>query len=336
MEEEVKKWLKKRLEETFKKEKTALPSKPSEEVLPIRKFPVIEKPLEVKKPGINKKIYIGIAAILGVVIVIISFEIVQLSPENHEYKIFITNNGNYSNFTYGIELYNSTSYCTHEFIENSGIQTPSFTFNSTSTFNGKSLKDYEKENYSFDVYVYAISLPSEINSSLFMGITSKDVYDSNLNYQELPKLSKDFSINFDIPIVVNSSLSATLQGNMINLHAEVLGNWDKNASFVCRLSRVYNDTTDSNLKYCDIQESILLTRNQQCVRRYSPECHVSNYVIYIADANIQGRNIGCSFPSNDLTHGQRYKAVLYSYEKLNSTLYSYYEYNYMSPLTLST
>jgi len=47
-------------------------------------------------------------------------------------------------------------------------------------------------------------------------------------------------------LIVNSTRSASISGNKINVHAELLDNWNENVSFVCRLLRNYDETTEMN------------------------------------------------------------------------------------------
>jgi hypothetical protein len=314
-------------------------------ISPIKEIQAVERDSETgkpRKPRTNNKILIGIALTLGIIVIIISFFVFivpNIPSENHEYKIFITHNGNpigldsqskssglaYS-YGYGMDVYNNTSYCGNEFIESAITNSPSYTFDSKSVIDGKSIRDYEKDGYAFDLYASVMPFQSGTTNSLEVGATirSKDVFDSILNYQELPKLSKNYQITFDMPIVVNSSVSTNLSRNEINAHVELFDNWNENVSFVCQLIRDYNDTIDNNLKGCGTQLAFLITRNQQCARKYFSECGSKNTVTYVTDAKVQGRSIDCSLPLNNLIHGENYEVIINMYKKLNSALYLSY------------
>jgi len=286
--------------------------------------------------GMLKKIFI--VAIILSVFALLGLLYIQTKPikeklpvEFHTYKIFITHNDKpveisytglaYNNFTYGIEVYNKSSACS-QFVDVTNIQSPNYMLDSNVKIDGKPLKDYEKEGYAFRSYVSAY--PSDINTGWSVAIAAKDVFDIALNYEELPKLSQNFSITIDVPIFNRSSSSHwnKISGENMNIHAELLDDWNKKNNFYCLLRRNY-EAGDGNLPDCPKQLAIF-HQNQQCAQKYLSVCGIPNRVAYMVEATRNGKNIDCSFPFKSLTPEKNYEVRIYMYDQINPNLYFSY------------
>lgn len=377
MEEEIKNWLKKKVEESSKKgeskspielekHKIGIPIKekkleiftqpkvekleiPRKEIIPPKLFPAIQKereipapekikleerPAEIRKSGNTNKILIGIVLILGIAIFVIYFATFKPTFEKHEYKIFVTHNENpvevgdkglaYSNFEYSITVFNKTSYCGITGSSNT-VTSNNYVFDSNTTVNEKTLRDYEKEGYAFVVSLFAKS--SDITTDVYAATSSADFSNASLNNYELPKLSNDFSINFDVPMFNKSSYRNAVSGKNLTFHIELLDDWNKNSTFYCIASREYNPTVDSNLPDCSIQSNqSFLNVNKHCLSRFFLECNVQMPPVqYITYAMKNSGNINCSFPLNELTSGKKYSISIYIPELINPNHYKFYE-----------
>lgn len=310
-----------------------------------------EKVSEVKTRNVYK-ILLGTVAILGAVIIFTifilfypsGFQLPSIFSANHKYKIFVMHNErpldslsgelSYNPYEYILTVYNTTTYCGESIDTKDTIQSFQYTFDSSMPINGNTLKYYEKSKYAFDVYVSAT--PSSTNSYWDAFLAAKDSYNATLNYNELPKLSKDFSITFDIPIFNNSNAShwTIVQGGNVNVHVELIDGWSKNNSFYCKLFRDYDPLSDSKLPNCSEQLD-LFNKNQECVRRYASECYnISDAVMFMTDATKNGKNINCNFPLTKLALGKKYDIRIQTYEQLNPTLYQIYRAKIL--VTLST
>lgn len=306
-----------------------------EGISPIKEFQAVERDSETGKPRINDKILIGIALTLGIIIIIISFFVFivpNIPSENHEYKIFITHNGkpldvgkkesSYQSFSYTIYLYNNHSYCGDEFIDSGSVQSPDYAFHSYSMQNGRILKNYEKQNYAFSLLIKAIS--PNVNLNWFTEMIAKDAFDAELNYKELPKLSKSFSITFDIPLITKEKFIywKNESENKIYVHSELYDDWEGNATFFCFFERNYDQTIDNNLRNCSTQ--ITFEKNQQCAQRFISVCNRNIKVIYISEAQKHDRKIDCIIPLSNLTKNKTYEIRILLYKQLNQELYLEY------------
>ena len=185
----------------------------------------------------------------------------------------------------------------------------------------------KKKDYGFDIS--ALVQTSDKNASLFVGLKTQDTYDNSLNFKELPKLSKGFSVTIDIPIFNNTASSNFINKseNNIYIHTELADSWNENTQFLCFLMTRYDEAIDKNLPNCGTQALFLLSRNQQCVKTHNPECYTNPFVVSVADAKRQAKNIDCTFSSNDLTKGKDYDIIIMTSKKLGSNIYVYYAYS---------
>jgi len=123
-----------------------LAEKKSKNIMQQSELPI---PAAEKIPEINKnrtgKILLGIAVILGIVIIlfyIFNFQISLPFLQNHKYKISLTHNGKpitfdstesvYTNIKYAMDLYDETSYCTNKIIETNETTTSEYIFTNIS------------------------------------------------------------------------------------------------------------------------------------------------------------------------------------------------------------
>jgi hypothetical protein len=286
--------------------------------------------------GMLEKIFIVIVIIFSIFILFGLFHVQtelfkkNQSSEFHNYKISVTHNGVpvnidhtglvYHNFSYRMDLFNKSSLCSQSF-EITNVESPTYTFDSNTSVEGRSLKDYEKKEYVFGIYFSA--QPSDMNTFWSGVILPKDI-DIVSNYIELPKLSQNFSIALDIPMFnkARSSHWTNISEGIVKIHAELLDDWNKSISLFCLLDRNY-DTGDSNISNCP-KKLAFMYKNQQCVQNNSYECGIPNHVQYLTDAVRNGRNIECSFPLKDITPKKIYNARIQAYEEINSNLYMRY------------
>jgi len=247
----------------------------------------------------------------------------------HEYKISVTHNGKpteigytdstYNNFTYGITVYNKSSICGY-FSEATREKSSTYVFDSNTKVGDKTLKDYENEGYPFDVYVSAYT--NDMGRGWKVRMVPRDAYDSTLNWEQLPKLSQDFSVNFDIPLFNISSRQIKISGKNASIHAELLDDWKSENDLYCVMERNYD--AGDNSPTCPTKLSIFY-QNYQCIQSYLlPECDNPNRIVYTVKAVRNGKNIDCIFPLEDLTSGKNYAVRIQYYEQMNTNLYLRY------------
>jgi hypothetical protein len=287
------------------------------------KTEVNEKPTEIKnynkKEGINK-ILLTVVVCLGAACMVIflfyslNFRIPSIFSKTYTYEFSFTHNGKpieigpseiYENVVYGIAFYNKTSSCTNDYLEFSSTNHSStYIFDSNSKDNEKNIRDYENRRYAFRIYAFQESdNPHTPFLTWDTEIVSKNPLDSNLNYNQLPKLSKDFSITFEIPIFNISSFQKFIDEKNLTVHVELADDWTENNDLYCRFSRIYDSSIDSNLTNCT---SDVLETSTQCAKRQEMDCSNTTRVVYVIKAIRNDKSVDCSLQLSELTSGKTY------------------------------
>jgi len=184
------------------------------------------------------------------------------------------------------------------------------------------------ENYkdgTFDLGVDALS--SDITRDFSLLLRPEDTFTRNqpLYYQQLPKLSENFSLIVDIPFINNSNSSyfIKINGSHVITHIEMLDEWVKDNTFFCRFWRPY-ETSDINIPNCSNKLG-LFDVGKHCIRGHSLNCNITDSVIYLEKADRSGRNIDCAVPLSKLSSGKEYRVKFFVYDKVGEHLYSVYE-----------
>lgn len=301
---------------------------------------VVEKLSELRFRIDNKTLKVTV--VLGAIIILGSFSILffpklfsvtplvnftQSFNEGNKYMISLTHLGNsISNstdlpaITFGIEIYNQSSLCPIDYHVLSQPQT-NYSFYSKTSIRDKNLGYYENSNFVFDVYVGRNSNKFLLNFTT--SFVNKDSFDPMLIFNELPKLNQNFSINFDLPFFNQTSFNEMKNSseNKIFLHAELSDDWNRNATFLCRLIRSYDAATDNRLSSCSTQISLFEHKNTQCIEGLLNECGIPTQVRYVVEASHQGRNIDCTIPSTDLTSNKKYQAQILIFVPYSKNLF---------------
>jgi len=302
---------------------------------------------EIKGPaqfgGLSKIIIIGIVAIVGIGGAITSLfflgyvgrpaQIGGILPPmtnetSREYKISLAHNGNqleitadssYKEVEYGITLYNKSSRCGIKFAGSSGAtNSSSYTFTNDATQGTETLKDYEKEDYAFAPNVFMQSFrPASVE------LISKNFLDAESNYEDFPKLSNDYSITFDVPILDWPSYSAAVSGKNLSISYKFAEDWNKqkNSNIYCRLSRDYEPELDAQIPDCPRQLRMFSNVAVQCAQRYSSECGDTVKVQRTIEAERDGLTMNCQLPISELTSGRDYQVGVVIYSQISGNLY---------------
>ena len=286
---------------------------PKEAQIPLETSP------EPKRPFINAKILLSIIFILAIVIAGVYAFIFQLPTvpplsRKTEYKISLSHNDMPvsmeevgGNLVYGIQIYNKTGNCPEAFYE-IALSSSNHTFDSSLELNKKSLVDYAKENYAFDLYIAANQWDAVMHAAT--------IFDTSSNYEALPKLSEDYTINFDIPIYDYSNLKTVTNLTNLNVHVELADDWRKTVSFTCRLSRNYNSTIDSAVPNC--QSGLLFGETEQCAYKLPTKCAPPSKIAFEIYARQNGKNIDCDFPIQKLTANILYELKIRTLENIDT------------------
>jgi len=287
---------------------------------------------EIKKSGTNR-ILIGIVIFLGVVI-LLCFLIFspQLFTKIHKYKFSFTHNGKpleigptgvYNDFVYSIDFYTNNSTCFNDYLEFTSTNSSSiYLLDSNSNNYGKNLSYYESQNYAFDFFGIQKSFNPNLLINWFVVIISKNPFDANLNYNQLPKLTKDFSISFEIPIFNISSYQKFINGKNATFHAEFADKWIENNDFYCRFSRIYDNSTDVSLPNCTFPLFYAEETPGQCAHRYEMGCGIPR-ASYTVRAIRSDKGIDCSIQLSELTSGKKY-SVYISTNLISNNFYQSY------------
>lgn len=295
--------------------------------------------------GSHNKLFLSIFIVL--VFILVSFSVANiLHLSVSEYKISIIHNGKpiyatdpssiYHNFGFGLYFYNNASYCDALFNETQGT-----TNSATHIFDGNALigdvplSNYENKMYAVSPYIWTESSANGIYIAAYF--QSKDTYNPVLNYQELLKLTKNFSFTFDLPIFDDSKSKSfvNLTDNKIYVHANLIDNWPVNATFLCVARREYA-SGDLNQPNCNESSYLFIKKNLQCSQTYLSKCGLdTNKVIYLSQAVRNGTNIDCSFSKSDLSPNKTYDVLIFVYPQLNENLYIQYRYGKLNPVTIS-
>lgn len=296
-----------------------------------------ELPSEISKPktrGNTLKI-VGVLIILAVAVLLVYFLFFRTSNFGsigtvaHNYKISITHNNQpletsfAGSFVYQLDLYNETSYCGNEYVSSGSVQSSSYTFDSNSKNGAKTLKEYENQGSAFDFS--ATSNFSSGNRNWFVSLSSANALGAALNYNQLPKLSSDFSVTFEIPIFTKSSYWKNASATNLHIHSEMIDDWSGSGNFICLLRRQFGDLVDVNLSDCGTQSSFLRQNNVQCTSKGLAQCGLSSSTVsYVVNATRSGRNVDCDIPLSGLTSGQNYEVRIAMYKELGNNLYLSY------------
>jgi len=248
-------------------------------------------------------------------------------PEIHSYKISLTHNGipleigstglTYRSFDYAIHIYNESNKCGYGLKVNN-TQSSNYTFDSFRIVNNKTLKIYEKQGYVFDLVA---SGHSRNVSGFYAILIGKDFWALDKTSNQLPNLSQNFSMTFELPMFNSSTSSHSnkISNNSLSIHTELVDDWNKQRQFSCWLIRNYT-SSDNSLPDCP-RDISLFYGFRECAQRYRTECNSPIKVIYSSTATRDGRNFDCSIPLNDLTSGKTYEVRIHSIEKISSDLY---------------
>lgn len=278
---------------------------------------------ESKRPFISNKILLSIVVFLGIVAFSLFYFFVLpnnfKNSINQEYKISVTHNDNpikvgslelaKSNFNFFITLYNSSYICgiTYNVV---GINSSNYVFDEKSVLDKINFANSEKYKYAFEMGAHTFwNSNSEARFSLIATSNS-----SVLNYNALPKLSKNFSLVFDIPALDESKIKMSSNNSYVTIHMEQLDNWTKNSSLYCKFLRNYDANIDGSLQDC--QRKISNEPSRECVfTLIQDDCTYLKQVRYWIMTNKNGRNIDCIFPATKLTKGKTYSVQLVANEE---------------------
>jgi len=290
-------------------------------------------PPEAKKPRISNRTLIVIATILGASIVVLYFIIfmpLTIPFGNHEYKISLTHNGQpisnvdssiIPSITYGMTLYNKSSYCGNDYVEETvSSNKEMFTFSSSTQINGRTISDYQS-NYAFEPY--SVFQTIQADSLIYVQAISNNYFDGTSNYDDLPKLSNSYATTFDVPIFdVSSFTSSSTNNTAIIITYKMIDNWQYDGKFYCRLSKVYSQTTDGSLSECPAKIADFYATQKLCTRSVTDICGVNQQAFYAVPATIAGNTITCSLPSSDLTKGNTYSVSIIVLKQSAEKLYT--------------
>ena len=281
------------------------------------------------KSKISYKLFFTLFLVISfILILLVYFSTSNNTVKKHVYFISITHKGQpieNTLFSYGMFFYDNSSICPEHHSASDVVQSSNYTFDSDTKIANLSLKFYENKNY-----VFELEVQSNL-SGLYMSFLSVDSKDTTLNYYELPKLSRDFSINFDIPFFNKTKTSTSFSNGSTIIHTELVDDWSSNATFSCRLSRIYDSQTDSKLPKCDLISNS--SDYRECNTRFF-SCGSTIYVFYKIPASVSGKNIDCLFLSKNLISGKIYDLRIVFNEPIDKNLFKFFRSNSLSVISV--